>query len=271
MQKESPARAAGFLHMEANVRRILGLDIGDKRIGVAVSDLLGLTAQGVETIFTKGMDSDVRRVCELARLYDTDRVAAGLPRRLSGEEGLQAGKVRAFAEKLEENGLSVRFVDERLTSVSAERLLIDAGVRRDKRKQVIDKLAATYILQAFLDMGGWQESAPQANDDTNETEVFRLMEGYSMEQDDIVTLLDEDGKECRFQHLMTLEFEQKNYVILAPAEEMEDIAPDEAVVLRIDTDKDGNDVYTSLTDEDEMERVFERYLAIAGEDEEEEE
>ena len=253
------------------MQRILGLDIGDRRIGVAVSDLLGFTAQGVETIFTKGLESDTDRVCELARIYETDRAVAGLPRRLSGEEGLQAEKARAFAQRLTEKGLKVRFIDERLTSVSAERVLIDAGVRRDRRKQVIDKLAATYILQSFLDMGGWQEDEIKETDETSETEVFRLMEGYSMEQDDIVTLLDEDGKECRFQHLMTLEFEGKNYVILAPAEEMEDIEPDEAVVLRIDTDKDGNDVYASLTDENEMERVFERYLEIAGEDEDEEE
>ena len=77
------------------VKRILGLDIGDKRIGVAVSDLLGITAQGVETIFTKGIENDLKRVKELCAQYDTDRIVSGLPRLMSGEEGLQAGKVRA--------------------------------------------------------------------------------------------------------------------------------------------------------------------------------
>ena len=248
------------------MKRILGLDIGDKRIGVAVSDPLGFTAQGVETIFTKGIDRDVERVCELGRLYDTNRIVSGLPRRLSGEEGLQASKVREFTDRLTERGFEVRFMDERLTSVSAERLLIDANVKRDDRKKVIDKLAATYILGAFLDMGGWKE-----NTNTQEnTEVFRLMDGY-MEQDNIVVLLDENDKEVKFQHLMTLEFEGKEYVVLAPAEEMEDIAPDEAVVLRIDTDADGNDVYASIEDEDELEKVFDRYLEIAGTDEDDEE
>ena len=107
------------------VKRILALDVGERRIGVAVSDLLGITAQGVETIFTEGLERDLKRVGELARQYETDQLLLGLPMRMSGEEGLQAGRVRAFAERLSEMGLQVRFQDERLTSVSAERVLID--------------------------------------------------------------------------------------------------------------------------------------------------
>lgn len=252
------------------MKRILALDIGDKRIGVAVSDLLGITAQGVETIFTKGIENDLERVKELCAQYDTNRIVSGLPRLMSGEEGLQAGKVREFTDRLVSDGYEVRFMDERLTSVSAERMLIDAGVRREDRKKVIDKLAATYILQSFLDGGGWREDIPQ-DDEIFETEVFRLMEGFNMEQDNIVVLMDENDKELKFQHLMTLDYEGKDYVILAPAEQMEDISDDEAVVLRIDKDTEGNDVYTSLEDEDEMEAVFEKYLEIAGSDEDDEE
>ena len=251
--------------------RVLGLDIGDKRIGVAISDLLGLTAQGVETIYAGGLSRDVDRVCELARQYETDRVVAGLPMRLSGEEGLQASRVRRFCDELTLRGLNVRFVDERLTSVSAEKVLIDAGVRRENRKKYIDKIAATYILQAFMDMGGWKEEGSVQSQDQSEGMVFRRMENLDMERDNIVVLLDENDRECKFEHLMTLEYEGKNYIVLAPAEEMEDVDMDEAVILRIDQDAEGNDVYTSLTDEDELEKVFERYLEIAGDDEEEEE
>ena len=246
--------------------RVLALDIGLKRIGVAVSDPLGYTAQGVETIFTKGMERDVERVRELARQYGTDRIVAGLPMRMSGEEGLQASLVREFTDRLAAMGFRVRFQDERLTSVSAERVLLEAGVRREGRKQVIDKLAATYILQAFLDAGGWREEKTE-NRKTDEGEVFRLMDGY-MEEDNIVELVDEDGKELKFQHLMTLDHEGKTYVVLAAAEEMEDIAQDEALVLRIDTDDEGNDVYASITDDDELEAVFNHYLEIAEADEE---
>ena len=250
--------------------RILGLDVGDRRIGVAVSDLLGLTAQGVETIYCKSLSADVARVSELAAMYETNRIVAGLPMRMNGEEGMQASRVRRFCDELTLLGFQVRFMDERLTSVSAERLLIDAGVRRDDRKKYIDKLAATYILQSFMDMGGWKdEDLPLKTD--SDTEVYRRMEDNSMERDNIVILLDENDKECKFEHLMTVEYDGKSYIILAPAEEMEDIDMDEAVVLRIDKDGEGNDVYTSLTDEDELEKVFERYLELAGEDEEDEE
>ena len=251
------------------VKRILALDVGERRIGVAVSDLLGITAQGVETIFTEGLERDLKRVGELARRYETDQLLLGLPMRMSGEEGLQAGRVRAFAERLSEMGLQVRFQDERLTSVSAERVLIDAGVSRKGRKQVIDKMAAVCILQAFLDAGGWREMG-QSNRETGEREVYRLMDGY-MEEDNIVELIDDEGNELRFQHLMTPEWNGNSYVILAPAEEMEDIGEDEAVVLRIDQDDEGNDVYASIEDEGEMESVFNRYLEIAEADEDDEE
>ena len=261
----SPAEA-GFLvkNAEEELLRILGLDVGDKRIGVAVSDALGFTAQGVETIFAKSLRQDADRVEELARAYETTHIVAGLPKLLSGEEGAQTARVRRFCHELTARGFEVRFMDERLTSVSAERLLIGAGVKRQDRKKVIDKLAATYILEAFMQSGGWKEDLPREED---EAEVFRLMEDLSMERDNIVTLLDENDKELKFEHLMTLEFQGRDYVVLAPAEEMEDIDSDEAVILRIDKDAEGNDVYTSLTDEEELEKVFERYLEIAGEDE----
>ena len=250
------------------VKRVLALDVGDKRIGVAVSDLLGLTAQGVETIFTKGIENDLKRVVELLNYYETDRVLVGDPKRLSGEEGAQAKKAKAFAERLMEMGYQVRFQDERLTSVSAERVLIGAGIRREDRKRVIDKLAATYILQSFMDAGGWEKQENSASD-FGEREVFRLMENNNMEMDNIVQLVDEDGNEVDFQHLMTLELDGKNYVVLAAVEPSEEFGEDEAIVLSIEQDAEGNDVYASIEDDDELERVFNKYLEIAENDEEE--
>lgn len=258
----------GFLTEENVVKRVLALDVGDKRIGVAVSDLLGITAQGVETIFTKGMERDLERVQELCKYYDTNRILIGDPKRLSGEEGAQAQKSKAFAERLSQMGYEIRFQDERLTSVSAERVLIGAGIRREDRKKVIDKLAATYILQSFMDAGGWDRKEQNA-DDFGEREVFRLMEGYNMEQDNIVQLVDEDGNEVDFQHLMTLELDGKTYVVLAAVEPSEEFGEDEAIVLSIEQDADGNDVYASIEDDDELEKVFNRYLEIAENDEDE--
>lgn len=136
------------------MRRVLGLDVGEKRIGVAVSDLLGLTAQGVSTIFTKGVERDLAAVAECAKAYDAHSIVVGLPKSMDGSIGPQAERVMAFGARLEGMGFEVVYQDERLTTASARRVLLEADVRRDKRKLVIDKLAAVYILQGFLDSGG---------------------------------------------------------------------------------------------------------------------
>ena len=138
------------------MHRILALDIGERRIGVAVSDPLGITAQGVETIETRGAQRDRERIAQLAAQYETKRLLLGLPRSMDGSEGFQAQRVREFAAGLEDMGFEIRYQDERLTTASARWTLIEGGVRRQKRKQVIDKLASVYILQSYLDAGGWK-------------------------------------------------------------------------------------------------------------------
>ena len=246
--------------------RVLCLDVGEKRIGVAVSDPLSITAQGVETIHTRGTENDILRVRELCGQYLTDRVLVGLPRTLGGEEGFQAQRVRGFAHRLELFGLNVRFQDERLTTRSATRALIEGHMRREKRKDVVDMLAATLILQTFLDAGGWHET----ENESLRKKVYTMGDGkeFNMEQNDIVELIDEDGKEVSFEHLMTLEHKGNTYVCLAPVEPDDDIGDDELVILRIDTDGDGNDAYVTIDDEEELDDVFEKYLEIAEADEE---
>ena len=249
--------------------RVICLDVGEKRIGVAVTDALDLTAQGVETIWTKGFERDVARVVELCRQYDTDRVLCGLPRNMDGSEGFQAQRVRAFAERLMREGLNVRFEDERLTTKLATGVLLEADVRRGKRKEVVDKLAATYILQSFLDKGGWRD---ESNNKNYLRSVYHMSENnheYDMEREDIVQLVDEDGNEVDFEHLMTLEHNGNAYICLVPVEPMEDVAEDELVILRIETDEDGNDIYATIEDDAELDAVFEKYLEIAEADEEE--
>lgn len=248
--------------------RILCLDIGEKRIGVAVSDALDLTAQGVETIWTKGFERDAARVLELCQQYETDRVLCGLPLNMDGTAGFQAERVRAFGDYLAEKGLQIRYQDERLTTKLARDVLLQADVRRSKRKDVIDKLAATYILQSCLDAGGWRE----------ETErkiylrgVWHMSENMNqdldMEREDIVELVDEDGNDVRFEHLMTLEHNGSVYICLVPVDPMEDVAEDELVIMRIETDDEGNDYYATIDDENELDSVFEKYLEIAEADE----
>lgn len=136
------------------MKRKVALDVGDVRIGVAVSDMLGITANPRETYVRKGktFEDDINYFVKYAKEEDADAFVIGLPMNMDGTEGPRAEVTREFGEALKEaSGLQIIYVDERLTTVSAERMLIGADVRREKRKQVIDKVAATIILQSYLD------------------------------------------------------------------------------------------------------------------------
>ncbi|MGF7059970.1 Holliday junction resolvase RuvX [Brassicibacter mesophilus] len=133
------------------MQRIMGLDVGNKTIGVAVSDPLGITAQGITTIRRKGIKNDFDELEQIISDYSVQKIVVGLPKNMNNTIGPQGEKVLQFVEKLKAKfSLEVIMQDERLTTVSAERALISADVSRAKRKEVIDKVAATYILQAYL-------------------------------------------------------------------------------------------------------------------------
>lgn len=132
----------------------IALDVGDVRIGVAVSDLLGITANPRETYTRKkgDLNADIAYFCEYAKREDADAFVLGLPKNMDGTEGNRAVLTREFGDMLQDaSGIPVLYQDERLTTVSAERMLIGADVSREKRKKVIDKVAATIILQSYLD------------------------------------------------------------------------------------------------------------------------
>ena len=134
------------------MERILGLDVGDKYIGVAVSDLLQFTAQGVTTIKRVGKKHDFLEIEELIAEYDIKKVVVGLPKNMNGSIGPQSEKVLKFGEKIKNKfKIDVIYIDERMTTMSAERVLIEGNVRRENRKQYIDKIAASFILQSYLD------------------------------------------------------------------------------------------------------------------------
>ena len=136
------------------IKHKIALDVGDVRIGVAVSDLLGIAANPRETYVRKKGDinADIAYFCDYAKREDADAFVLGLPKNMDGTEGDRAKITREFGDMLASaSGLPVHYQDERLTTVSAERMLIGADVRREKRKQVIDKVAAAIILQSYLD------------------------------------------------------------------------------------------------------------------------
>lgn len=138
-------------------KRILCLDVGDKRIGAAVSDPLGLTAQGVATFSRSGFKSDCEAVLQYAREYDVSALVIGLPLDLENREGPQAKKVRFFAEGLgkflRESGSAaeIKFWDESFSSRDAHDFLIGLGTSRAKRKKAVDRLSAVFILQSYLE------------------------------------------------------------------------------------------------------------------------
>lgn len=133
--------------------RYLGLDVGNRRIGVAVSDELGLTAQPVLTLERKGnRRDDLRSLARLARRFSVAGIVVGNPIHLSGESSPQAAKTRAFAEELGAlTGMPIHFRDERLTSREAHQILYEAGHARQQHRRVVDQVAATLILQEFLE------------------------------------------------------------------------------------------------------------------------
>ena len=136
----------------------IALDVGDKTIGVAVSDPLLITAQGIMTIERVGIRKDTTKVMELVKEHDCDTVVIGLPKKLDGTDSIQTEKVYEFKKRLEDKmrssgmgNIKIVYQDERLTTVMAEKVLIQGDVRRNKRKAVIDKQAAVLILQGYLD------------------------------------------------------------------------------------------------------------------------
>jgi putative Holliday junction resolvase len=144
--------------------RIMGLDIGTRTIGIAISDELGITAQGLKTLRRKSMEEDFKEIAAIIRQFEIEKIIVGLPQNMDGTLGRQAEKVLKWTEALRDKiEISVATWDERLSTVGASRVLLEADLSRRKRKKVIDKVAAVLILQGYLDQGRRKndETAPQ--------------------------------------------------------------------------------------------------------------
>jgi putative holliday junction resolvase len=146
----------GVSHDEGKTGRVLGLDVGSRRIGIAVSDPLGITAQGLETLQRRNKRQDLAALERVIREYSVREIVVGLPLRMSGEEGTQSEKMQGFAEDLRKRfRLPVHLWDERLTSAEANRLLRETELSIEKRAKAVDRMAAVLILQ------GWMQRRPQ--------------------------------------------------------------------------------------------------------------
>ena len=134
--------------------RIMGIDYGDSRIGVAISDALMYTAQGIETIkWSRGIEEPLKRIFELVEEYKVKKIVVGFPKNMNGTVGPRGEKSIEFAELLKKRikDIEVIFWDERLTTVAANRTMREMGVKRNKKKKLVDQIAAVYILQGYID------------------------------------------------------------------------------------------------------------------------
>ena len=229
-------------------KRIVALDVGDRRIGIAVSDPLGITAQPLETYTRVGYGPDSRHIAQIAEKYETDQILCGLPRNMDGTQGFQVEKVKEFAAKLEELGLSVQYYDERMTTMLAEGALLEANMRREDRKKKVDMVAAVVILQSYLD------SNPTVPDYAQEEDEEEYDDG-------VLEMEDEDGNMIRFYLSANIRYAGEDYVLLTSAEATDDIEQDESFIMRITVDEDGDECYQSLEDEALIAAVYEAYLA----------
>ena len=231
--------------------RIVALDVGDRRIGIAVSDPLGITAQPIETYTRVGYGPDTRRIAQLAQQYVTNRILCGLPLNMDGTQGFQTQKVREFAAKLEETGLTVEFYDERMTTVLAEGALLEADMRRENRKKKVDMVAAVMILQSYLDAQAAKSAAVQEDEE-------------EPEDDSILEMEDEDGQVIRFRLSATIAYAGETYVLLSCEEAAGGFEQGESLIMLSTTDSEGESCYQSLEDEALIEAVYEAYLKQTG-------
>ena len=231
--------------------RTLALDYGDKTIGVAVSDPLGILAVGVETVRRtdpKGLKKSFARLRELANYYEIDEILVGYPKNMNNTEGIRCEKTRAFKQKLETYffGVPVILWDERLSTVAAMRSMV--SLPAGKRDRMVDQIAAVYILQGYLDWKNMHKYAKEVN----------TMDIYEDDQNDysIITMMDEDGNSVDFAVLDEASYNGVEYLLVLEEDAMDDDDAEASIIKAVSTE--GDDVIYEFVDDDE------ELTAVAG-------
>jgi len=229
--------------------RTLALDYGDKTIGVAVSDPLGILAVGVETIRRtdpKALKKSLARLRELINYYDIGEILVGYPKNMNNTEGIRCEKTRLFKEKLEAFffGVPVILWDERLSTVAAMRSMV--SLPAEKRDRMVDQIAAVYILQGYLDWKNMHKYAKEVN----------ALDIYDDDQNDysIITMIDEDGNSVDFAVLDEASYNGVDYLLVLEEDSMDDDDAEASIIKAINTE--GDDViYEFVEDDDELTAV----------------
>lgn len=243
-------------------KRILCLDIGLSRTGVAVSDPLGITAQGVEVIEKKDFYDVLRRVQELLEIYDVEKILVGYPLRTDGQYGEKAKEMEEKKRIIEKKTKTeVVLWDERFSTKIAELAIQDLDYK--KKKQVVDKLAAQVILQSYLE---YIDMLPkEADKKVNEIEETSIKKGIKNMENETIVVMTDDGQELEYIIDEEFEFEGNTYVVLCTNDDDE-----EAILFRLETGEDEEVLLYDLED-DEFDAVNEYYISLFDEEEEDEE
>ena len=242
--------------------RVLALDVGTVRIGMALSDPTGKIAQPLETYTRVSRNRDIAYIGDVVRNTGAALVVSGLPKLLDGTEGEQAQKTRAFVERGARIwGVPVEYWDERLSTAAARSVLLLGGVSRERRKDSIDKLAATVILQNFLDA---RANAAQKGEAKKQylwdKKGSKIMEDMDRE---IVELVDDEGNEVNLELLLTFEHKDNVYIAFCDADEPEDSEETEVRIMRVESgETEDDDEYVDIEDEAELDEVFQVFLDI---------
>ena len=255
------------------------LDIGDKRIGVAVSDPFNSYALPVNTYTRKNLATDLKYMCDLAKEKAATAFVCGLPVNFDGTPSVQTEKARFFIERLKEaSGLKVYAVDERCSTCAAEETLISQGKTREERKAVVDSLAAAEILQGFLN----EKNQKGVNNMDKENKKHHCDCGCEHDHDEhcedahcdcgcedeeIVELTADDGRKLKFYFVGTIEYKGKNYSAFEPAESIDGIDDDDLIIFELSGDDEETAELLPIEDEGLLNEVFEEFCRVLEEDE----
>lgn len=259
------------------------LDIGDKRIGIAVSDPFCSYSLPVKTYFRKNLKTDIEEILSIIKEKAATAIVCGLPVNFDGTPSVQTEKAQFFIEKLKERtSLKVYSVDERCSTIEAEETLIYQGKTRKERKSVIDSLAAATILQGFLnDLIKQQKKENTMSDNKKHTHncdcgcEHTHAEGENCNdacdcgcEDDIIELIADNGEKLKFYFIGTIEYKGKNYSAFEPAEEIEGLSEDDLVIFELSgTEGEGADLLP-IEDDKLLDEVFEEFCRVLDEEDE---
>lgn len=279
------------------MKRFLCLDIGDKRIGVAVSDPFNTYALPVETHHRKNLRTDLAKIAEYVKAKGATDVVCGLPVNFDGTPSLQTRKAEFFIDRLKETVAAQVFaVDERCSTCEAEEVLIEQGKSRSERKQFVDALAACEILQGFLN----EKNSSVRKGDKFMSDKEKQTCGCGCEhehhhdreqehthcdhdacdcedccddgcdcgcEDDIVVLTGDDGKKMKFYFVGTIEYKGKTYSAFEPAEEIDGIEEDDLIIFELSGDDEETAELLPVDDEALLDEVFNEFCRVMEEDE----